>query len=148
MCISPWHINVATKIAFRAHLSEHRPSPTWISSSMRITVFCLSLFMVAPAAAQDTVDPVLTPAGIPVSSSISINAPLIATDAAGKIAEEDTHRKSLFSRAEGECEMLLKTIAKTCSVTGVIVSTQVNSNPGQSAYIYATATISMQVEFK
>lgn len=89
-----------------------------------------------------------SPSGIMFNSSISLNLPLLAPDRAGKQAEEDRHRSDLYQRAVRECAVLLESIAKACTVTSVNVSTQVNSTPGQADYLYASASVAMQVELK
>ena len=117
---------------------------------MRLTALALVALMSAPAMAQEDMsegmDGYMT--GVMFNTSISINAPLLATDPAGKAAEEDAYRRSLYTRTVGECAALLETIAKTCVVTSVNVSTQVNSSPGTPDYLYASANISMTVELK
>jgi hypothetical protein len=86
--------------------------------------------------------------GIMVNSSISLNLPLLAADPAARQAEEEGHRRDLYQRAIRECAVLLDSIASSCTITSVSVSTQVNSNPGQADYLYATANIAMQVALK
>ena len=86
--------------------------------------------------------------GVYFSTSISVNAPLLAPDAMAKEAEEDAYRQRLYVRAVKECEGLMATIAKSCVITNVSVSTQVNSSPGQPDYLYGTANITMTVDLK
>lgn len=88
------------------------------------------------------------PVGIMLNSSISLNLPLLAPDRAGRQAEEDGYRRDLYQRAVRECAVLLDSIATSCTATSISVSTQINSNPGQADYLYATASITMQVELK
>lgn len=117
---------------------------------MRRLVLSLTL-LAAPAAAlaQDTVasDPAV-PGGVLFNTSISLNLPLMAADPAGKLAEEEARRKDLYTRSVRECDILLESIAKTCTITGINVSTQTNSSPGQPDYLYASSSISMQVDLK
>jgi hypothetical protein len=117
---------------------------------MRAALLTLTTILALPAQAQDTADPAMMgmPPGIMFNTSISINSPLMAADATAKAAEEDAYRKSLYARSVSECATLLEAIAKTCTITAVNVSTQINTNPGQPDYLYATANISMQVELK
>lgn len=86
--------------------------------------------------------------GVMFNTSFSINAPMTALDVAGKTAEEDAYRASLYARSNAECELILATIAGTCVITSVNVSTQVSASPGQPDYLYASANVTMQVELK
>ena len=86
--------------------------------------------------------------GILFNTSINLNLPLVAADRAGKQAEEDAYRRDLYTRSVGECQVLLDSIAKSCTITSISVSTQTNSNPGQPDYLYVSSNISMQVELK
>ncbi len=103
------------------------------------------------AVAQDTATPTgagtATP-GILFNTSINLNLPLLAADRAGKQAEEDALRRDLYDRSVGECQVLLDSIAKSCTITAINVSTQTNSNPGQPDYLYISSSIAMQVELK
>ena len=116
---------------------------------MRLTAFALVACLPVTALADDTMGETGHPAGgIMFNTSISLNLPLLSADRDGKIAEEDAYRRGLYARTVGECAALLETIAKSCVVTSVSVSTQINSNPGQADYLYASANIAMQVELK
>ncbi len=117
---------------------------------MRSAIILLSMLIAAPALAQEATDTMAAgmPPGIMISTSIGINAPLAATDRAGKTAEEDAYRQSLYARSVAECDALLASIAKTCVVTSVNVSTQLNASPGQPDFLYASSSITMQVELK
>lgn len=117
---------------------------------MRAALLTLTTILALPVQAQDTADPAMMgmPPGIMFNTSISINSPLMGADATAKAAEEEAYRKSLYTRSVGECAALTETIAKSCVITAVNISTQINSNPGQPDYLYATANISMQVELK
>ncbi|WP_374397907.1 hypothetical protein [Tabrizicola sp.] len=118
---------------------------------MRATVLILILALGSGIArAEDLAATTGTGAasGIMVNSSISLNLPLLAADPAARQAEEEGHRRDLYQRAIRECAVLLDSIASSCTITSVSVSTQVNSNPGQADYLYATANIAMQVALK
>lgn len=104
-------------------------------------------FLASPGLAQEAANLGMAP-GVMVNTTISINAPMSAADPAGRQAEEDAHRKVLYTRSAGECAMLIDTVARSCTVVAVNVSTQVNTAPGQPDYLYATVSISMQVELK
>jgi hypothetical protein len=121
---------------------------------MRLAPMLLTLGLAltaGPTLAQDEAGDTSTMAGVAgimFNTSISLNLPLTATDRAGKQAEEDGFRRDLYARSVQECALLLDSIAKTCTVTSVSVSTQVNSNPGQPDYLYLSSNIAMQVELK
>lgn len=115
---------------------------------MRLYVLPLVCLMSLPAAAQDEMGDMGVMSGIYFSTSISVNAPMAGADAAAKEAEEDAYRQRLYVRAVKECDGLMATIAKSCEITNVSVSTQVNASPGQPDYLYGTANISMTVELK
>ena len=87
-------------------------------------------------------------AGIMFNTSISLNLPLTANDRAARQVEEDGYRRDLYARSVDECRVLLDSIAKSCTITSISVSTQTNTNPGQPDYLYASSNIAMQVELK
>jgi hypothetical protein len=111
-----------------------------------------ALILAAPLArAQDTAGSDLaggSPGGIMFNTSISLNLPLTAPDRAGRLAEEEGHRKDLYDRSVRECAILLESIASACTITGISVSSQINSNPGQADYLYVSSNIVMQVALK
>ncbi len=121
---------------------------------MRARALILGLVLCADLARAEDLATTATPgqavaaSGIMVNSSISLNLPLLAADRAARQEEEESHRRDLYTRALRECAVLLDSIARACTITAVSVSTQVNSNPGQADYLYATANIGMQVELK
>ena len=118
---------------------------------MRLAAPILStvLSLCAPLAhAQEDTMPAAAAAGIMFNTSISLNLPLTATDRAARQAEEDGYRRDLYARSVGECRVLLDSIAKSCTITSISVSTQTNTNPGQPDYLYASSNIAMQVELK
>jgi hypothetical protein len=123
---------------------------------MRVCLSAMVLSLVLPAlpiaADTTTLDPVISEpavgAGIAISTSISLNLPLTATDRASKIAEEESYRRVLYARSVKECDVLLESIATSCTITSVNVSTQLNSSPGQPDYLYASSTITMEVVLK
>jgi hypothetical protein len=121
---------------------------------MRLIALILATCLPTTAFSQDSNtiaedgSSLLPASGIMFSTSISINLPLGAVDQAGKQAEEDAYRSDLYQRSVNECDVLLETIAKRCEITSVNISTQINSNPGQADYLYASANITLQVELK
>jgi hypothetical protein len=125
---------------------------------MRATLSALLLICampVLPAIAQDQTTGTsaateMVPGGgnVILSTSISLNLPLISADRDSKAAEEENYRRDLYTRSVKECEVLLESIAQSCIVTSVNVSTQLNSSPGQPDYLYASSTITMDVVLK
>lgn len=115
-----------------------------------VPVLLLALTLaVAPANAQETAAAAGgSSAGILFNTSISLNLPLLAADRAGRQAEEEAHRKELYARSVRECAILLDSIASACTITGINLSSQTNSTPGQADYLYVSSSISMQVELK
>jgi len=118
---------------------------------LALPVLSTALLLCTPLArAQDsaTALPGGAGAGIMFNTSISLNLPLVGSDRAARQAEEDAHRRDLYARSVDECRVLLDSIAKSCVITGISVSTQTNSNPGQPDYLYVSSNIAMQVELK
>lgn len=83
-----------------------------------------------------------------LTTSISINLPLTASDSAARQAEEDKTRQDLYRRSVRECDLLLEGIAASCVITSVSMSSQVNSTPGQADYLYAASTVTLEVVLK
>lgn len=120
---------------------------------MRALVLFVVLSLPAAALAEDVASMTdgATAAGgqgFMFTTSISINLPLTASDPIARAAEEMGYRRDLYQRSVGECALLMETVAVSCEVTGINVSTQINSNPGQPDYLYASSTINMQVDLK
>jgi hypothetical protein len=99
-----------------------------------------------PGLAQDAAT--ATGPKVMLTTSISINLPLTAPDSAARQAEEDKTRQDLYRRSVRECDLLLDSIAATCVITSVSMSSQVNSTPGQADYLYASSTITLDVVLK
>lgn len=101
------------------------------------------------AAAQETAALDLSiNGGVLFNTLVSLNLPRLAPDQAGKLAEEEPRRNELYIRSAGECAILQESVANSCAITAVSVSSQTNSNPGQPDYLYASSSITMQVELK
>ncbi|MFO1202693.1 MAG: hypothetical protein U1E58_08660 [Tabrizicola sp.] len=113
-------------------------------------ILALTFTLSSPVLAEDLAGnaTAMLPSGIPFNTSISLNLPLTATDSTGRQAEEDNHRKAIYARSVRECDLLLDSVAKPCVITGISVSTQITTNPGQPDYLYVSSNISMQVELK
>ncbi|OYW52233.1 MAG: hypothetical protein B7Z10_06840 [Rhodobacterales bacterium 32-66-7] len=121
-----------------------------IAAIFRFTPALALSVLTLPALAQDQTGEFFPEdmGGVMFNTSFSINAPMTAVDAAGKTAEEDAYRASLYTRSAAECELLLASVAATCVVTSVNVSTQISATPGQPDYLYASSNVTMTVELK
>ena len=109
---------------------------------MRTTVLFVTLLALAalPQAAH---------AGQTIQVNANYSLTVMATDdEAAMAAQEQKLKRSLYERAAGECGDLLATIALTCSITNISVSTQINRNYGQPPQVYANASITMQATMK
>lgn len=117
---------------------------------MRVTVLGLVLAAspLAALAQEPAVPETAATGGVMFNTSISLNVPLVAPDAAGKLAEEEEHRRALYARSVRECQILLDSIASACTITAINVSVQTNSSPGQPDYLYASSAITMDVTLK
>jgi hypothetical protein len=83
-----------------------------------------------------------------VNTSYSQQMPVDA-EADNRITEQEkTLKRSMYERAARECEDLKATIAQTCQITSINVSTQINRAPGAPSQIYVTSNVQMQVTIK
>ncbi len=113
-----------------------------------IALFCLAA---TSAAAQDAAPADAQGAltgGISISTSYSISGPMLAKTPQDSAKEEQGYRKSLYQQSAKECADLLDTIAKTCAVTNISVSTQITRQAGVADQIYASGSVTLQVELK
>jgi hypothetical protein len=85
---------------------------------------------------------------ISVNTSYSLQVPAEGeTDA--RIAEkEKTLKRSVYERTARECDDLKATIALTCQITNISVSTQITRYPGSPAQLYVSANVQMQITMK
>jgi hypothetical protein len=92
-------------------------------------------------------------AGVPggpvaVNVSYAINETILSTAPEALATLDAGHRKTLMLRAEGECAAFLATIATDCAVTGITISTQVNSYPGQPPTLYVNSNVALQITLR
>jgi len=109
---------------------------------MRILTASLAAFAFAalsPAHAGQTIQ---------ASASYSVTVMVTTEDDAAMAEQEKKIKRSLYERASRECGDLLATIALTCTITNINVSTTINRNYGQPPQVYANANVSMQVTLK
>jgi hypothetical protein len=83
-----------------------------------------------------------------VNTSYSAQEPVSGESDAKIGDQEKTLKRSMYERAARECDDLKATIALSCQVTNINVSTQINRNPGTPTQIYVSANVQMQVTTK
>lgn len=116
----------------------------------RFALVTLATCLAAPVMAEDIAAVVGAIPGGPVAVNVSyaINEPISSTEPAALAAVDAAYRKSLLLRAEGECTEFLATIATDCAVTGISISTQVNSYPSQAPTLYVTSNVTLQITLR
>ena len=83
-----------------------------------------------------------------MNTSYSLQMPADADTDTRITEQEKTLKRSMYERAARECEDLKATIAQTCQLTSINVSTQINRNPGTPTQIYVSTNVQMQVTIK
>jgi hypothetical protein len=119
-------------------------------STTRTALLFLASFASCPALAdQMTAVGTAMPGGpVAVNVSYAINETILSTAPEALAALDAAHRKTLMLRAEGECAGFLATIATDCAVTGINISTQVNSYPGQPPTLYVNSNVTLQITLR
>ena len=118
---------------------------------MRCAFAALALALTAAPAFAESNTMALSATG-PVSVNVSYNLQLPAgpgpdtTELLSSV--ERNARKSMYTLAAKECEDLLATIASSCQITAINVSTQINRYPGQMPTLYISSNVSMQIALK
>jgi hypothetical protein len=117
---------------------------------LRPILSALAILSATSAFAQDATSTEEVPmlGGVAVNTSYNISAPMTAKTPEEAVAEEQAYRKQMYALSAKECADLLDTIATTCTVTNISVSTQVNRTPGTPDSMYASGTVSLQVDMK
>ena len=118
---------------------------------MRKIFVCLLCLSTSPALAQEATPGDATgtlTTGIAISTSYSISGPMLAKTPKDNVEEEQGYRKSLYQQSAKECADLLDTIAKSCTITNISVSTQITRQAGMADQIYASGSVTLQVELK
>jgi hypothetical protein len=110
-----------------------------------LTALCASPTLADEMTAVGTAMP-----GGPVAVNVSyaINETILSTAPEALAALDAAHRKTLMLRAEGECAAFLATIATDCAVSGINISTQVNSYPGQPPALYVNSNVTLQITLR
>lgn len=105
-----------------------------------LLVTLISLMAAAPALAQKQT--------IQVSASFSAQVLASSENEALLATQERTLKRSMYERAARECDDLRATIALTCAITNMNVSTQINRGYGQPPTLYVNSSVTMQVTLK
>jgi hypothetical protein len=89
-------------------------------------------------------------AGQTIQVSASFNSQVIVLeDNEAKIAEQEkVLKRAMYERAARECDDMRATIALTCTITNINVSTSINRNYGQPPSIYVNSSVNLQVTLK
>ena len=115
---------------------------------LKPALVALAALTACPALA-DELTPAAPPGGpVAVNVSYAINETILSTEPEALAALDATHRKTLMLRAEGECAAFLATIATDCAVSGISISTQVNSYPGQPPTLYVNSNVTLQIALR
>ncbi len=107
-----------------------------------VSAAALALAVLAPIAAANAGQT------IQANANYSMTVMVTTDDDAAMTGQEQKIKRSLYERAAVECRDLLATIALTCTITNINVSTQITRNYGQPPQIYANASVAMQVTLK
>ena len=109
--------------------------------SMRSAVIAAALVLTAAPALA---------AGQTIQVNASFNSQVIVTDDnESKILEQEkTLKRAMYERAARECDDMRATIALTCSITNISVSTSINRNYGQPPSVYVNSSVTLQVTLK
>jgi hypothetical protein len=115
---------------------------------LRLILSTILALSACPALAQEEVSDAGLIGGVAVSTSYNISGPMAAKTAAESAAEEQTYRKQMYALSAKECDDLMATIAKTCTIGSISVSTQISRTPGTPDQMYASGSVTLQVEMK
>ncbi len=83
-----------------------------------------------------------------VNTSYSLQIPASGEDDTRIGDQEKSLKRSMYERAARECEDLTATIALTCQITTINVSTQITRNPSAPSQVYVTTNVQMQITMK
>ena len=106
----------------------------------RLTFVLASLMAASPALAQKQT--------IQVSASFSAQVLATSENEALLATQERTLKRSMYERAARECDDLRATVAISCAITNMNVSTQINRSYGQPPTLYVNSSVTMQVTLK
>ncbi len=125
-------------------------SATRYAKSALVTTFAAAVLLTSVGAGSATARLVSPYQDNVVRVNISFNSqsPLTDTSAQAVAAIQKMGRKLIYKMAREECETLRKTIAKTCSLTNLNVSSQLRHqhNAPKSLYINGSAQFSITLK--
>lgn len=99
-----------------------------------------ALALASPASAAEAM--------VQVSASYNIQAAIIGRTDEEVSQQEHKLKRAMYERGARECADLIATIATSCAITGINVSTQINQVSGQTPTIYVNSSVSMQVTLR
>ena len=108
--------------------------------SLRVLSAAVLLAFASPALAAGQ--------AISVNASYSLQMPATGDTDTAIADQERLLKRSLYERAARECDDLKATIARTCQIASINVSTQVIRNPGAPPQIYVSSSVQMQITVK
>lgn len=85
---------------------------------------------------------------ISVNASYNLQMPATGDTETAITDQERLLKRSLYERAARECDDLKATIALTCLITNISVSTQISRNPGAPPQLYVSSNVQMQITAK
>ena len=106
----------------------------------RLPLVLLASLVASPAVAQKQT--------IQVSASFSAQVLATSENEALLATQERTLKRSMYERSARECEDLRATIAISCTIANMNVSTQINRSYGQPPTLYVNSSVTMQVTLK
>jgi hypothetical protein len=106
-------------------------------------------FAIAAAALLLPISPAAA-AGQTIQVNSSFNSQVFVTDGSDSQLQEQEKvmKRAMYERAARECELLRTTIALSCRITNLGVSTQINRSYGQPPTLYVSSNVSMEVVLK
>jgi hypothetical protein len=117
-------------------------------TTMRMMLAATLALAVGPVVADTAAEPAPVPGSVQVTTTYSITVPLASSDPKASDAEDRAYRRRMYERSSAECADLLATVAKSCEILNVAISTSVTVAPGQANGLYATSSVTMQVAFR
>lgn len=116
-------------------------------TAARSAAFGVFLAIAGSASAADrAAAPLREPADqLSVSVSYALNLPLNEGALLVDAANNRAYKRSLYQKAASECEDFIATIARSCAITNIGVSTQENRFAGQPATLYVSINVTMQI---
>ncbi len=108
---------------------------------MRNMIYAVVMLAVVPEALAG---------GQAVQANASFSAQIVAaSDNDAEITQQEKNlKRAMYERAARECADIMASVAISCSITGINVSTQINRNYGQPPTIYVNSSVTMQVTLK